>query len=381
MSAGTAIYGVNPDGSVSRCRAKDPAHCRYHKNNDGTAAKHMQLTESQANAMNEAAARANAMPEGNALQRAAKADAQGMVRSIASGLDGMMDGDKAYDKAMSAMKAMDSLVEDEYREPIKTVNQILPPVTPTDGKTRNEVVDREISELRSQDYKNLAGHRLRPEEETMVYDRLKEYAGRKIERGSGAVYLWEDGPAKYLPSLVYTSNPTPAEERALLTLTSNPDASDEVMTKMAGDEEIMSFGAKFVESSPYASEQAKDLAFKTNPIAALESPMLASKHVNEVLDSSMEDADQHYGELVNVMRHPNASPEKVYSAYMALDRSSTSTGVYNPNAMRYLDWQIAMNPNVEFRRKIAEMDDDGILEATRAWRREHSEENSPVTAG
>lgn len=372
MSAGTAIYGVNPDGSVSRCRAKDPAHCRYHKNNDGTAAKHMQLTASQANAMNEAAARANAMPEGNALQRAAKADAQGMVRSIASGLDGMMDGDKAYDKAMSAMKAMDSLVEDEYREPIKTVNQILPPVTPTDGKTRNEVVDHEISELRSQDYKNLAGHRLHPEEETMVYDRLKEYAGRKIERSSVAGYLWEDGPAKY---------PTPAEERALLTLTSNPDASDEVMTKMAGDEEIMSFGAKFIESSPYASEQAKDLAFKTNPIAALESPMLASKHVNEVLDSSMEDADQHYGELVNVMRHPNASPEKVYSAYMALDRSSTSTGVYNPNAMRYLDWQIAMNPNVEFRRKIAEMDTDGTLEATRAWRREHSEENSPVTAG
>lgn len=370
MSAGTAIYGVNPDGSVSRCRAKDPAHCRYHKNNDGTAAKHMQLTESQANAMNEAAARADAMPEGNSLQCAAKADVQGMVRSITIGLDGMMDGDKAYDKAMSVMKAMDSL-EDEYREPIKTVNQILPPVSSTDGKTRNEVMDREISELRSKNYKNLAGHRLHPEEEGMVYDRLKEYAGRKIERSSVAGYQWEVGPAKY---------PTPAEERALLTLTSNPDASDEVMTKMAGDKEIMAFGAKFVESSPYASVRAKDLAFKTNPIAALESPMLASKHVNEFLDSSMEDADQHYGELANVMRHPNASPEKVYSAYMTLNRSSTSTGVYNPNAMRYLDWQIAMNPNMEFRRKIAEMDEDGVLEATRAWRRQHSEENNSVTA-
>ena len=371
MSAGTAIYGVNPDGSVSRCRAKDPAHCRYHKNDDGTAAKHMQLTEIQANAMNEAVHRANAMPEGNSLQCAAKADAQGMVRSITSGLDEWMGGVEAYNKAMSAMKAMDSL-EDEYREPIKTVNQILPPVFPTDGKNRNVVVEREIIELRSQDYKNLAGHRLRPEEEGMVYDRLKEYAGRRLERSSVAGYQWELGPAKY---------PTPAEERALLTLTSNPDASDEVMMKMAGDEEIMSFGAKFIESSPYASEQAKDLAFKTNPIAALESPMLSSKHVNEVLDSSMEDADQHYGELANVMRHPNASPEKVYSAYMALDRSSTSTGVYNPNAMRYLDWQIAMNPNTEFRRKIAEMDTDGVLEATRAWRREHSEENSSVTAG
>lgn len=370
MSAGTAIYGVNPDGSVSRCRAKDPSHCRYHKNNDGTAAKHMQLTESQANAMNEAAARANAMPEGNTLQRAAKADAQGFVKSMTFGLDAM-DGEKAYDRAMEALKAMDGF-EDDVREPVEAVDDLLPrpksiprSVAKDDSFGRisatDDIYEDEIRSLREES-EDLTGRKLVGGEERMVADRLKEYADRDI----------------YRQSTIHgqSSDPSPAEERALLTLTSNPAASSEVMNDLADDEKIMKFGAKFIESSPYANAAAKEKAFRTNPANALESPMIDPEYVDSALDAAVDDPANNMDVLKNALRNPQASPDKAYESYKKLSESKD----VNSAQLEHLDWQIAMNPNVEFRRKIAEIDTDGALEATRAWKREHSEDGSMATA-
>lgn len=363
MANGTAVYGVNPDGSVSRCRAKDPAHCRYHKNSDGTAAKHMRLTEAQANAVNEAAARANAMPESNSLQRSMKADARGAVKNITHDLDSM-DGDKAYERAVKAMRAMDGF-EDETREPVKMVDDLLPrPKKISIGGSEGDrilashaVYEDEISSLRDAS-RDLTGHKLIGGEERMIADRLKEYAARNIIRSS--------------TSYGASSIPSPAEERALMTLTANPAASSEVMDDLAGNERVMKFGAKFIESSPYADAAAKEKAFKTNPANALESPMIEPKYVNSALDAATADPSNHMDVLENALRNPQASPEKAYESYKSLSGSKD----VNTFQLRYLEWQMALNPNPEFRRRVSELDEKGDLQITKDWRKAHADSES-----
>lgn len=355
MGAGTAIYGVTSDGSVSRCRAKDPAHCRYHKNADGTTAKHMQLTEFQANAMNEAAARANAMPENNSLQRATKADAQGFVKSMTFGLDSM-DGEKAYARAMEALKAMDGF-EDDDRAQVFTVDNLLPepksiPRGVNDSFSRiaatEGIYEDEIRRLRDCS-EDLTGRKLVGGEERMVADRLKEYAGRDLYR-QGSIHG-------------QSSDPSPAEERALLTLTSNPAASSEVMNELAGNEKIMKFGAKFIESSPYADAAAKEKAFRANPANALESPMIDPEYVDSALDSATEDPANNLDVLEAALRNPQASPDKAYESYKKLSESKD----VNSSQLERLDWQMSLNPNTEFRRRVAELDADGDMQVTKHW--------------
>lgn len=357
MGAGTAIYGVTSDGSVSRCRAKDPAHCRYHRNDDGTTAKHMQLTESQANAMNEAAARANAMPEANSLQRAAKSDAQGFVKSMTFGLDAM-DGEKAYDRAMEALKAMDSL-EDDDRVPVENVDELLPrpksmprSVAKNDSWGRiaatEDIYEKEISDLREQSW-NLTGRKLVGGEERMIADRLKEYADRDLFRQCTQHHQ--------------SSDPSPAEEQALLLLTSNPAASSEVMNELAGNEKIMKFGAKFIESSPYADAAAKEKAFRANPANALESPMIDPEYVDSALEAATKDPANNLDVLEAALHNPQASPDKAYESYRRLSKSEDVT----PAQLKHLDWQMSLNPNTEFRRRVAELDADGDMQVTKYW--------------
>ena len=357
MGAGTAIYGVRSDGSVTRCRAKDPAHCRYHRNDDGTTAKHMQLTESQANAMNEAAARANAMPEANSLQRAAKSDAQGFVKSMTFGLDAM-DGEKAYDRAMEALKAMDSL-EDDDRVPVENVDELLPrpksmprSVAKNDSWGRiaatEDIYEKEISDLREQSW-NLTGRKLVGGEERMIADRLKEYADRDLFRQCTQHHQ--------------SSDPSPAEEQALLLLTSNPAASSEVMNDLADNEKIMRFGAKFIESSPYADAAAKEKAFRANPANALESPMIDPEYVDSALEAATKDPANNLDVLEAALHTPQASPDKAYESYRRLSKSEDVT----PAQLKHLDWQMSLNPNTEFRRRVAELDADGDMQVTKYW--------------
>lgn len=355
MGAGTAIYGVRADGSVSRCRAKDPAHCRYHRNDDGTTAKHMQLTESQANAMNEAAARAKVLPETNRLQRARKQYAQSYVRTMTFGLDAT-DGEAVYERAMSALNAMGGL-GDDARAPVENVNDLLPKtrnVSGSDAERRaaatKAVYNDEISDLRESN-RDLVGRKLVGGEERMVADRLKEYAARDMARKSSA-----HGQS---------SDPSPAEERALQLLTLNPAASSEVMNELAGDEKVMKFGAKFIEASPYADDAAKEKAFRTNPANALESRMINPEYVNSALEDATADPANNMDVLSAAMNHPQASPDKAYESYRRLSVSKDVT----PDQLKHLDWQIALNPNRAFRRRIAELDENGDMQATKDWRR------------
>ena len=358
MGAGTAIYGVGPDGSVSRCRAKDPAHCRYHKNEDGTTAKHMQLTESQANAMNEAAARANALPETNSLQRARKSEAQSFVRTMTFGLDDT-DGEAVYERAMSALKVMGGL-GDDARAPVENVDDLLPKsrsvsVSGAGNDPENRaaatkaVYNDEIRDLRESS-RDLVGRKLVGGEESMIAYRLKEYAERDMDRKSSA-----NGQS---------SDPSPAEERALQLLTLNPAASSEVMNDLAGDEKVMKFGAKFIEASPYADEAAKEKAFRTNPANALESRMINPEYVDSALSDATADPANNMDVLNAAMSHPQASPDKAYESYRRLSESKDVT----PEQLKHLDWQISLNPNREFRRRIAELDENGDMQVTKDWR-------------
>lgn len=358
MGAGTAIYGVGPDGSVSRCRAKDPAHCRYHRNDDGTTAKHMQLTESQANAMNEAAARAKALPETNSLQRARKTFAKSYVRTMTFGLDDT-DGEAVYERAMSALKAMNRFDGDDAREPVKNVDDLLPRTRSISGSGANDPASRvaatkavyndEISDLREMSM-DLVGFKLVGGEEDMIAARLKEYAARDMDRKSSA-----NGQS---------SDPSPAEERALQLLTLNPAASSEVMNELAGDEKVMKFGAKFIEASPYADEAAKEKAFRTNPANALESRLINPEYVDSALMDATADPANNMDVLNAAMSHPQASPDKAYESYRRLSESKDVT----PEQLKHLDWQISLNPSREFRRRIAELDENGDMQATKDWR-------------
>lgn len=341
-------YGRNSDGSVSPCHAKPENVGRYGCHH----AEHMELTMKQAQAINEAAARAASMPEDNSLQKSKKADYLKLVNSISE-----QDGDRIYDRAMDAIEAMES----ENRFPVQNVDTILPePVT----GDRVEVEESELSSIRSGKLTNLIGRVLIGDEEKAIGNRLIDYSARKINR------LSNDG---------YSYEPTPAEERALATLTSNPRASHDEMMSLAKNKDVMSFGARFIVNSPYVDDDVKKAAYDSSPDNALESQSLSGDLVNNTVKNTWNHRlEEKFMTLHTAFRHPNLDSAVAYNTM------NKARHDFDEQKRGDLEWQLSLNPNPQFQEKLAALDAKdntpaNQLQSTRIYMKNHPDFN-PDTA-
>lgn len=342
-------YGRNSDGSVSPCHAKPENVGRYGCHH----AEHMELTMKQAQAINEAAAKAAAMPEDNSLQKSKKADYLKLVNSISE-----QDGDKIYDRAMDAIEAMES----ENRFPVQNVDTVLPKTVIGD---KSEVEESELSSIRSGKLTNLIGRVLIGDEEKAIGNRLIDYSARKIDRRSNDGYSYE---------------PTPAEERALVTLTSNPRASHDEMMNLAKNKNVMAFGARFIVNSPYIDDDVKKTAYNTDPDNALESQSLSGNLVNNAVKNTWGKIKDKFKTLHTAFRHPNLDPAVAYN--------TMNQARHDLDAQKRgdLEWQLSLNPNPQFQEKLAMLDAKNNtpanqLQSTRVYMKNHPDFNPDTALG
>lgn len=339
-------YGLNADGSVSICRAKPENVGRYRC----THADHRYMSPREAQAVNEAAAHANALKTGSNRMTLKKTNRNANAASdqyieLVSQISKYSD--TIYDDAMTVIRKM----EEDYRTPFEDVSDVLPVNGVFDDRPphldgiawRNEITDRELVFLKSNGRISLTGHPLISDESRRIVDELRKYAGRDIDRRTDAGLSME---------------PTPAEEEALMTLTSNPLAADDPTSdSYVMDKSIMDFGARFVVNSPYMNEEQKGKAFETAPENALESQSLPSDKVNYALthpDCGAGTKPSRQRIIRNALRHPNVDPDTAYETMKNIMDDGNKD--WNDRQKNDFDWQLSMNPNPDVAKRIASLD-------------------------
>jgi hypothetical protein len=193
----------------------------------------------------------------------------------------------------------------------------------------------ELKWMQSQPYEtDLRGLDLSPEEEKDALTALRSVEDRN-DRSSRAV-----------------NEPSPLQERLIQTIAYSPSVSKDAQDKLVDDSRAMSTGASIVVNSPYVSDEIKERAFNTAPSAALESPVLDGKLVNQMFTDDNPYTRNGKGTpdaaVAKALHNPNADPQVAYD-YLK-NRSDTDAGY---DAMR---WQISLNPNDDFINEVKRLD-------------------------
>ena len=238
--------------------------------------------------------------------------------------------------------------ESEYREPITTVNEVLPstvenkPVVMSTTEWTARLVYKELAYLMDPNTINLTGRVLLAGESKMIGNELSRYAKRLgVDRRCNGGFSTE---------------PTPAEERALEILMYNPLADeDNIIKDLVCDIDVMRFGARYVINSPYLSNTTKTQAFHSSPENAIESQSLDGRLVNKAIsDISLAKGSKvtRHKILHAAFHHPHIDPDL---AFMVMHNIKNSDE-WSPGQKDGFDWQLALNPSPNVARRIAELD-------------------------
>ena len=256
-----------------------------------------------------------------------------------------LDSNDVYSIARSVMMRRES----EYRDPITNVNEVLPatvenkPVGMSHTEWTDHVVYKELAYLMDPNTKDLTGRILLDGESKMIGNELSRYAKRLgvDRRANGG----------------FSNEPTPAEERALEILMYNPLADeDNTIKDLVGNADVMRFGARYVINSPYLSDITKTQAFNTSPENAIESQSLADHLVNKAITEaqrlSKDSKVTRHRILHAAFHHPHIDPDLAFMVMQNIKNSNEWT----PGQKEGFDWQLALNPNANVARRIAELD-------------------------
>lgn len=240
--------------------------------------------------------------------------------------------------------------ESEYREPITTVNEVLPPMDGENkpvGMSTHEwtahVVYKELAYLMDPNTKDLTGRILLDGESKMIATVLVSYAQRQ----------WIDRRC----NSGFSNEPTPAEERALEILMYNPLADeDDTITTLVSNTNVMRFGARYVINSPYLSDITKTQAFYSSPENAIESQslsgILVNKAITDIQRLSKDSKVTRHKILHAAFHHPHIDPDLAFTIMQYIKSSDEWTVTQKEG----FDWQLALNPNPNVARRIAELD-------------------------
>ena len=254
--------------------------------------------------------------------------------------------------------------ESEYRAPITTVNEVLPttvenkPVGMSHTEWTTHVVYKELAYLMDPNTKDLTGRVLLDGESKMIGNELNLYAKRLgIDRRANGGF---------------SNEPTPAEERALEILMYNPLADeDNTIKDLVGNADVMRFGARYVINSPHLSIRTKTQAFHSSPENAIESPSLDGSLVNKAITEAQRLSNgsrvTRHKILHAALHHPHIDPDLAFMVMQNIKNSDEWTRGQKEG----FDWQLALNPNVNVARRIAELDhntpESGQLMITKNW--------------
>ena len=239
--------------------------------------------------------------------------------------------------------------ESEYRSPITNVNEVLPATVEDkpEGMSPTEwtalVVYKELAYLMNPNTKDLTGRVLLASESKIIGDALVRYAQRD----------WIDRRANG----GFSNEPTPAEERALEILMNNPLADEDNTIKvLVGNADVMGFGARYVINSPRLSIRTKTQAFNTSPENAIESQALDGTLVNKAITEaqrlSRDSKVTRHKILHAALHHPHIDPDLAFTTMQNIYNSDEWT----QGQKEGFDWQLALNPNTNVARRIAELD-------------------------
>ena len=256
-----------------------------------------------------------------------------------------LESNDVYNGASLAMMKRES----NFRDPITNVNEVLPatvenkPEWMSNTEWTDHVVYKELAYLMDPNTKDLTGRVLLAGESKMIVTVLDLYAKRLgvDRRANGG----------------FSNEPTPAEERALEILMYNPLADeDNTIKDLVGNADVMRFGARYVINSPYLSDITKTQAFNTSPENAIESQSLADHLVNKAITEaqrlSKDSKVTRHRILHAAFHHPHIDPDLAFMVMQNIKNSNEWT----PGQKEGFDWQLALNPNANVARRIAELD-------------------------
>lgn len=355
--AATKRYGMTPDGRMTECHAKNPDTCPYH-----APGSHKELSQREVDRVNELATRAVQASATPGLKKIG-ADVKPKQEYLDLINDLVTKSQDVYNGAQIAMMK----IESDFRDPVKDVRKVLPtdfgskPAGMSDSEWTADVSNKELSYLMDDKTEDLTGRTLLQGESKLIGDELSSYARRNgIDRRTNGGF---------------SNEPTPAEERALEILMDNPLAEDdEVVKGLVNDPAVMEFGARYAINSPYLSDTTKTQAFNTAPENAIESQSLDGTLVNKaVSDEGLSHGSKttRHKILHSAMHHPHVDPDLAYKTMKQIQGSDEWT----PAQKNGFDWQLAMNPNQEVAKRIAELDkhspESEKLTITKNWEAEH----------
>lgn len=367
---GRKRYGMTPDGRMTECHAKNPDTCPYH-----TQGSHKELTQREVDRVNEATTRAAQISKSApGLRKTANESTTGRVKTKNEYLklidDLALKSNDVYNGANLAMMKMEA----DFRNPVTDVNEVLPSIVENkpEGMSPSEwtadVSNKELAYLMDSNTKDLTGRTLLAGESKMIGDELVSYAKRQgvDRRANGG----------------FSNEPTPAEERALKTLMDNPLADeDDTVKDLVNNADVMGFGARYAINSPYLSDTTKTQAFNTSPENAIESQSLDGTLVNKAItDESLSHGSKvtRHKILHSAMHHPHIDPDLAFTTMQNIKNSDEWT----KGQKEGFDWQLALNPNKEVARRIAELDrntpESEKLTITKNWEMENKISTKPM---
>lgn len=302
-------YGRCKDGSMSPCRAKDPAHCPYHTD-------HVDMTPQEADAINEAVKASSNAPR--SLSKGEGSDIHKQVDELIS----YEDASERYDKAIELIQKIEAGNREDYSQQIKAPS--------LKGNSTSETDENELKWMASSgvESKLHAGQTLLPDEEKTMMSNLNESIAADPSR----------------------KDVSPLQEYSLRMLTMNPAQSKDTLDKLVSNDWVANNASKYIIGSPHCTRSQEDTLYKKNPTTALESQRLSASHVNDSLN--VRPTSRNYAELCNALRHPNADPKLAYKKMREAQSSSNLTSAQKQN----LEFQMSNNPNPEFHKKVAELD-------------------------
>lgn len=351
MSEKLLTFGQGKDGTVSRCRAKDPSKCRYHVS-------HSRMTERTAATYNEAIYKANATNYAydDAHNHLSK---QSILETYNRTVANIDDKEFAnFNDKMLRYKALAYLNAERAANPSDIVDNL--PEAPA-------TVDDEIRVVQTLDPKNI-GVNYSQSEQRQIFNKLVDYSEKYKTEDDG---LENEG--------LNIPKASPLQDYGFKMLANDSQLSnDEVQSALVYDcknYRMAAAAAPYFISSPYADEETKKVLFDTYPETCVESCQAPKEYIRREVDkeiggTAIRAVNDRF--LVNATKNPNIPPKsaaKIYDFYRLNYNkdpkevdfiSKRDEGVYKlrHEALRQVEQNIRLNPNKTFRTKFAEINKD-----------------------
>lgn len=299
MSAMKQQYGVNADGSVSRCRAKPGNMGRF----GCTHGSHCLLSTAEAARINEVSA-------------GKRADSAPLNKKRVGVLDAKINGVDADSLYSGAVTRLDAPRDQTVVAPER--------LTAPDAVRGDE--EKEIDWVMSKSA-DLIGQPLANSERDTLVGSLRRYA---VESKSRSV--------------------SPAEEHELRTVLMEPgDASNESVGKLMWHEPSRKRYADYLVDSGKVDDAGVKTLWSESPDRCLDAHRVPARYVNETIGA--DPASTPAARMSKALSHYGAEPSKV-SAALAVVRKRTADRELPPSYLAECEWAVSLNPDDKVRDAI-----------------------------